>query len=94
MPYSVWLAMPLLKELPGRYVDYPLPALLKDLRSKLSHQADAGRAAPFPYVGVLMQVFEVEAAKGRYRVTPLYQIDRDDDAVEIVEIGIVRLSSR
>ena len=93
MPYSVWVPRTLLKDLPRRYPAFPLSSLLKELRSELAEHADEGRVAPFPYAGSLMQAFEIDTEEGRFRATSLYQIDRADNAVEMFEVGIVRVSS-
>lgn len=88
----VWVFPDLKKSLLQRYPAAPLGELLQLVRTHLSEHAIRGRQAPFPYPqGVLMHIIETEIATGSFRVVPIYQIDEEDNGVEVFEIGIVEL---
>jgi hypothetical protein len=90
--YLIWTFPVVKKRLEARYPALPLSEILGLLRSKLSSHANEGRQAPFPYaMGVRLLTFEAETSRGRYRVTPLYEMSGQDNAVEVLDVGVVSL---
>src|SRR5947209_5157055 len=90
--YLVWIFPAVMRKLGERYSDVPLKELLNVVRDSLARRAPEGRKAPFPYAGgVFFLTVEEQTSEGAFRITPVYEITKMDHAVEVLDIGIVRM---
>jgi len=90
--YLVWMFPVVRDRLQQRFPSVPLAEILEVVRVELGPRAEEGRQAPFPYPsGVFLLTLENNTSQGRFRITPLYEFSREDRAVEVLDIGIVRV---
>lgn len=90
--YLVWIFPAVMRKLGERYSDVPLKEILKVIRDSLASRAPEGRKAPFPYAaGVLLLTVEELTSEGAFKITSVYEITKMDHAVEVLDIGIVRM---
>ena len=92
--YLIWIVPMVRDRLLRRFPTAPMKEILQLVRERLSTRAKEGRPAPFPYPsGVLLLTIEEDTTLGKYRITPLYEIKGDDNAVDVLDVGMVRLEN-
>ena len=90
--YLVWIFPVVVQRLRERYPKAPLKEILQVARGALAARALDGRKAPFPYaVGVQLLTIEERTSQGLYRISPLYEVIKMDHAVDVLDVGVVRL---
>lgn len=90
--YLVWTFPSVKNRLVERFPDAPLAEIFEIVRTQLSIRAEDGSRAPFPYApGVRLLTVQEKTSQGRYRITPVYEISEPDRAVDVLDVGVVKL---
>jgi|SRR5579862_1456637 len=90
--YVVWSFEEVKESLQRRFPGAPLGEILRILTETLILRAEEGRRAPPPYgPGAMTLTIEELTTQGLYKITALYEIFKEDQAVDLFDVGLVKL---